>query len=220
MKARQAIEHDIVQLQQRLLRARQTAAGHAGVESALRAVRSCNHIALRQRFADLLKHRDVKPAGDFFFHQLYPVDWPYWRDRQCLATFPRMCRVMPLSACEVLLKAVELDWLTHEIDERAAQGTHEGGVDQARLHQLRCRQRDAVVALGRGLASVARLPMMTLLLRCAGPVARRQGLGELHAFFTAGLSAFLAMPDPHAVLDELASVVITPSNAQAVGGEL
>ena len=127
---------------------------------------------------------------------------------------------MPLSACEVLLKAVELDWLTHEIDERTAHGIHEGGIDQTRLHQLRCQQRDAVVALGRGLASVARLPMMTLLLRCAGPVARRQGLGELHAFFTAGLSAFLAMPDPHAVLDELASVTIPLVSAPAVVGQV
>ena len=82
MKARQAIEHDIVQLQQRLLRVRQTAAGHAGVETALRAVRRSNHAVLRQRFDHLLRHKTTGPAADFFFDQLYPLDWPYWRDRQ------------------------------------------------------------------------------------------------------------------------------------------
>jgi hypothetical protein len=211
MKARQAIEHDIVQLQQRLLRVRQTAAGHAGVEASLCAVRRSNHAVLRERFAALIGQPGMAAAGHFFFEQLYPVQWPAWRDRQCLKTFPRMCRVMPLSACEVLLKAVELDWLTHEIDARAAQGGQGGDCARSqapRVHEMRNQQRDAVVNLGRGLAAVARLPMMTLLLRWAGPVARRQGLGELHAFFTAGLAAFLAMPDPHKVLDELAAMPV------------
>lgn len=205
MKARQVILQRLVQVQQRLLRERQVAAGHAATEAALRAVRQRNHAILQHRLGALMTQPGYRAAAHFFFEHLYPLDWPMWRDEQCLRTFPRMCRVMPLAACEVLLQAVELDALTHDIDARtlAIQPA-----DDARHRILRREQQAAVVELGRGLASIARLPMMTLLLRCTGPLARRQSLGELHAFFAAGLDAFLSMPDPHAALDAVAALEI------------
>lgn len=203
MKQRLAMEHQIVQLQQRLLRERQSAAGHALQEKALQEVRRRNHAALREQCAVVLADGQVRAAEAFFFERLYPVVWPLWRDEQCLRTFPGMMRVMPLSACEVLLRAVELDMLTHEIDIRLSQ---DAGVDAAWLGARRCEQRERVLELGHSLAAVTRLPLMTLLLKWAGPVARRKGLAELHAFFTAGLTAFLAMRDPHAVLDAIAAL--------------
>lgn len=200
MKARQSLQHDIVRLQQRLLRARESGACPPALAHDLAHVRQRNHQVLRERLAPLSAQPDLQPAVAFFFGQLYPVDWPHWRDEQCLRTFPRMCRVMPLAACEVLLAAVELDWMTHEADLRMAQSP---GLHPEILADIRRRQSERIFSLGRGLARITRLPMMGLLLKCAGPMARRQGLGELHAFFTAGLAAFQAIRDPDAVLQQL-----------------
>lgn len=202
MKSRSSLQQQIVQLQQRLLQDRQLPGGGGVTAEALQAVRHAHHDRIRQVCGDWLAQPGLEPAQRFFFGQLYPVRWPDWRDGQCLRTFPRMVRVMPLSACEVLLQAVELDAHTFALDVRVAR---HGSVSPGE----RALQRDRMVLLGRGLVAVSRLPLMSLLLKAAGPVARRQGLGELHRFFSDGLAAFQAIPNPGEWLDRLEALDLT-----------
>lgn len=200
MTQRDQIRLRIVHLQQRLLQQRRVWLSHEGNPQRLRAVREQNHAALKVCLAEVLADPSVRQAADFFFEHLYPLSEPAWRDEQFFRTAPRMCRVMPVAACEVLEQAVLLDLMTFELDLAHAQGQ---GPSLDTLAQARQQQLQAVVTLGAGLAKVARVPLMAWLLKCAGPVARRKGLSELHGFFSAGLDAFLGLHHPEMTLQRI-----------------
>jgi hypothetical protein len=146
----------------------------------------------------------MRPACDFFLNELYGDEDFSQRDHDVERIFPIMVRLLPAQVLETVARAVELNALSHELDlamlaalpptigevstedyTAAYRQTAESG---ARRYQLAL-----ILALGRELARVVRIPMMYKLLQMCRWPAKLAGLGALQSFLERGFSAFVTL---------------------------
>jgi hypothetical protein len=187
---------------QRELALRSSAAGDLAVR--LAELRTWQARRLADSYADLRRDARYARAVEFFLSDLYgPQQFPQ-RDRDLARAWRHMKRVLPRAALDILVRAVELQVLTAELDTAMAGALATGAVNAVRYAEAyrlvgqraaRLRQIDLVIAIGEDLGHIVQHAWLRPLLRMAHAPAHVAGLGVLQDFLERGLDAFCAMPD-------------------------
>ena len=180
-----------------------------------RCLREWQSKRLAHTHADLLASPEFGPAARFFLTDIYaPKDFSR-RDADLLALYEFLSRILPAAALRVLKNTVELNDLTHALEEEMVENLRALGVTDSFTDEQyeeayrqgdydeRVRQIALIVEIGRDLGRVSRLPFIGPTLHAAGVPARRLGWGELQDFLERGYYAWRTMrrPDPflHAI---------------------
>jgi hypothetical protein len=157
---------------------------------------------LAATYADLSREPRYLPAVRFFLDDLYgPVPFTQ-RDDDLRRAWSILRRTLPAPAMQALGKAIELEVLTHELDERVAHALACAQVDAATYTAAyaavgdapaRARQVDLVVGVGDDLDRIVRFPFIGFALRMAHRPAHAAGFGALQDFLERGFAAFERM---------------------------
>jgi hypothetical protein len=191
----------------RLRAARDPDAEPANASPVLRRLRAWQAARLGQTFADLREAPRHREAAAFFLSDLYGEQDVSWRDRDLARMMPTLVRWLPEAMLGTVCDALELDWLSHRLDLRVAiaLGAEAGRAPPLRVASYaaayraagspeeRARQIDLLMAVGRELDHIVRVPLVYGVLKLARGAAGRAGLGSLHNFLERGFSAFRAM---------------------------
>lgn len=158
---------------------------------------------LAATFSDLAQDARFSRATQFFLQDLYGEQDVAWRDRDVVRILPTMRRWLPATLLEVVVRALELDLLTHQLDLAMATAlatAHRGAprVDVERYarayvssssRDLRETQLRLLLAVGTDLDRLARKPVLGTLLKLARAPAKAAGLARMQEFLEAGFSA-------------------------------
>lgn len=180
-----------------------------------RSLREWQSRRLAETHADLLASPEYGPAAQFFLSDIYGAKDFSRRDADLTALYEFLSRILPAPALRVLKNAVELNDLTHQLDDALLDDLEAMGVtDRITTEQYevayrqgdydaRVRQIDMIVEIGRDLARLSRLPFIGPTVRAAGVPARRLGWGELHDFLERGYNAWKNMRKPEPFLNAI-----------------
>ena len=152
-------------------------------------------------YADLLASERYRESCEFFLEELYGARDFEQRDQEAHRVVPKLARMLPERAIETLLKAVELDELSEDLDAdlarrvqmpitaaRYAEAYRQVGSKAEREHQIAL-----VYEIGRTLDRLARIPMLAPMLAMMKAPAEAWGYGHLHHFLHRGFHAFAGM---------------------------
>ncbi|HEY52074.1 MAG TPA: hypothetical protein G4N94_01300 [Caldilineae bacterium] len=157
--------------------------------------------------ADLLASKRYGPACRFFLDDIYgPKDFAQ-RDHDIVRIHNFMLRFLPASVLAPLTRAIELNSLTAELDDRLLRVlvdevgvtdsiTPEQYAEGYRIcdnYDERKRQIEMIGEVGRGIARLVRIPFLGMTLRLTRGPARRGGWQEMQGFLERGFSAFKRM---------------------------
>jgi len=177
-----------------------------GLSPQMALLRTWQSERLAYTYADLLNSRRYGPACRFFLDDIYaPKDFTQ-RDHDIERMYNFMLRFIPERIIHSLTLTVELNTMTHELDDALLDALQQLGVTDTLSGELyvegyrlcdnydrRVRQIDHIVEIGRGLGKLARLPLIGMSLRLARGPAHQAGWFELQDFLEHGLSAFKNM---------------------------
>lgn len=198
---------DIAELLQHLRRSqtdRRRQEEAAGLAPQLQMLRAWQSQRLAETHADLLAYPRYGPACRFFLNDLYgPQDFSQ-RDQDILHVYRSMRRFLPDVLIHPLSLVIELNNLTTALDEALLHVlvTELGVTDWITAEQYaeayrrcdnyddRLRQLDLIVAIGREIDRLVRLPFIKTTLRLVRGPARLAGWSELHDFLERGFAAF------------------------------
>ena len=186
---------------------------------ALRAVKAWQAKRLASSHADLLGSERYGDAARFFLNDLYGPQDLSGRDKDLERLLPMMIKLLPEKALLTIVKAIELDALSEQLDRALAdqlQSLQEFGVAGADFENLygqayclasgpaqRAEQTAAVLDIGQSLERLVRQPFLgTLLASMSGP-ARVAGLSVMHDFLMRGFGAFKRMNGASVFLAEI-----------------
>ena len=162
---------------------------------------------LATTYADLLASERYGPACRFFLDDVYgPKDFAQ-RDHDIVRIHNFMLRFLPASVLAPLTRAIELNALTTELDDRLLRVlvddlgvtgsiTPEQYAEGYRIcdnYDERKRQIEMVREVGRGIARLVRIPFLGMTLRLTRGPAQRGGWHEMQGFLERGFAAFKQM---------------------------
>lgn len=184
-----ALTRDIIARNQRRL---------AGVQ----AVQFWQSQRLHRTYADYATVPRYRDAIEFFLHDLYgPHDFAR-RDRDLRRVLYQWERLLPATALEALVHALELEALSQSLDVATANALGEVALrPESYALAYRCAGRRAdrqrqiwlTLAAGRALDSLIETPALGIALRTARLPARVLGVATLQAFLERGYKAFKRM---------------------------
>lgn len=178
-----------------------------GLEPRMKLLREWQSERLAHTHADLLADRRFGPACRFFLSDVYAARDFSQRDHDIERMYSSMRLVLPSAMARALELVVELNALTHDLDEELLGVLVDelGMTDALTPEQYaeayrRCdnrdereRQIDLVVAVGKEIDGLIRKPAVGLALRLARVPARLAGWHEMQDFFERGFDAFKKM---------------------------
>ncbi len=162
---------------------------------------------LRSTYADLRAEERYRLATDFFLEEIYaPVDFSK-RDRDIEKITPILVRMLPTQAIDAVALAMELNVLTHRLDDELLAKLGGESCDPESLtaqryaeayracenYGERARQIEIIHGLGRDLDELVRHRMLYAMLKAMRRPAEVAGYAELHRFLAKGFVAFRAM---------------------------
>lgn len=156
---------------------------------------------LAQTYPDLLASERYHDAAQFFLDELYGAKDFEQRDAETRRVVPQLARMLPESAVETLVAAVELDELSETLDSQMARRL-DGSISaesyaqafrQVGTRAQRDVQVDAVERIGQTLDKLARVPLLRATLHLMRGPAAAMGLAHLHGFLEGGFDAFAKM---------------------------
>jgi len=174
-------------------------AADPGVAARILELRRWQGARLAATYADLRRGARYAPAMQFFLDDLYGPEPFTQRDGDLRRAWGILRRTLPGPAMQALGKAIELEVLTHELDERVALALAPGPVVAERYAaayaavgepQARARQVDLVVGVGTDLDRIVHYPFVGTALRLAHRPAHAAGFGALQDFLERGFAAF------------------------------
>lgn len=162
---------------------------------------------LSHTHADLLAAERYAKAAQFFLEDLYGSRDLSARDAELSRVIPALTRLLPNAALETIARAVELDWLSEQLDQQVALALAPGEAALPRLSEAQYQRayrsagefagREHQIALvgriGAELDRLVKVPMLGTLLGAMGKPAEQAGVRQLHEFLLRGFSAFKAM---------------------------
>ncbi len=162
---------------------------------------------LSRTYADLLANPRYAPACQFFLSDIYAARDFSQRDHDIAYLYGIMSSFVPDFMLSVVRDAVELNSLSHALDQALLRALVEDlGVTDTITPELyaagyricdnyaeRARQIEMLVELGRQVDLGARIPFVGATLRLARGPARRAGWHELQDFLERGYAAFRTM---------------------------
>jgi len=178
----------------------------------LRALRAWQAARLARTYAALRSDPNYAAAVEFFLNDLYgPQDFTR-RDRELTRALSPLQQALPARLLAVLVKAIELDVLTAELDQDMVARLPEGPVTEASYATAyravskaadRQRQIDLTVGIGADLERLVRHRWIGLALRAAHLPARAAGFSVLQAFLERGFAAFRRMGNAQPLLQAI-----------------
>lgn len=179
------------------------------------AVKHWQSERLRRTYPDLFARPRYAVAGEFFLREIYGARDFAQRDREALRVVPKLARMLPERAVETLLLAVELDEISEQLDVRVASSLpaafsgvvtdviYADAYRAAGTPAERRAQIDHVDRIGRSLERLARLPLLSGMLKLMRGPAEAAGLSHLHHFLAQGFEAFRQMGPAGEFLDTI-----------------
>ncbi|MFZ2488559.1 MAG: hypothetical protein WAZ19_10600 [Anaerolineae bacterium] len=174
-------------------------------------------LRLSRTHADMLADPRFSQGAHFFLEDIYAAKDFSQRDYDGQRIYNFMNRFLPEAALAPLAMALEVNLLTQELDMTLAEVMHDklGIVDRFSQEQydegyrlcdnyaVRVRQIELIVAVGKQLEKVRRLPFITTTLRVARGPAQRLGWHEMQDFLERGYEAWKATKDPGKFLSNI-----------------
>ncbi len=162
---------------------------------------------LRQTYSDLRAQTRYAKATEFFLREIYaPADFSQ-RDRDLEKITPVLVSVLPVQAIDAVALAMELNALTHRLDdellahlpsgagisrpltvEEYAEAYRASDKGSARLRQI-----DVIRSLGNDLDQLVRQKMLFAAVKTMRRPAELAGYADLHRFLETGFMAFRRM---------------------------
>jgi hypothetical protein len=170
----------------------------------LKELRAWQATRLAQTYDDLRRDPQYSRAVEFFLRDVYGPQDMTPRDRDLTRAWTLLKRTLPAAALAALGRAIELEVLSGELDQLMVEALPEGSVtaaEYARAYRatarrdLRERQIDLVVGIGKDLERVVRHAWIGTLLHLARGPAHAAGYGALQDFNERGFAAFQNMKD-------------------------
>ena len=172
---------------------------------------------LEHDFRHFLHDPQREAAARFFLTDVYGDHDFSRRDANVAKVLPMMQRLLPAAVLGTVADGIELGALTHALDLRMAEALQQLAPERRQLDaelyakayrqvghvRLRGHQIDLISAVGQGLARAVRTPGVSLLLRLSRGPAKASGLSELQGFLERGFSAFAALGDGKAFLQDI-----------------
>jgi hypothetical protein len=189
-----------------------------GLDPYMAMLRSWQSNRLRRTYTDLLADPRYTPACEFFLSDLYaPRDFSQ-RDHDLERIHGVLSRLLPAQAILLLTETVELNSMTHALDQRLLRVL----VDQLSVteevtpalyaeayricdnYQERVRQIDLTQSLLMQVGEIAHLKVVGGVLKLAKIPAQRAGWVDLYDFLDRGRRAFMQMKDVKTFVDTIA----------------
>lgn len=191
----------------RLRAARQAAPAH---QQHVLAIKAYQARRFELAYADLLQHPRYACAARFFLEDLYGPQEFAQRDAQFARIVPALVRLFPDELVGTVASLAELHALTETMDDATAHGLDASELDalayatawqRAARPELRARQIQLTLGIGRALDRYTRKRMFRTTLHLMRGPAQAAGLGALQRFLERGFDAFGAMNGADDFLD-------------------
>lgn len=185
---------------------RQNHSRDEGLGAAVRAIKRFQGLRFQGTYADILSAGPYAQAARFFLDELYGDKDYASRDEQFARIAGAIERLFPEDVAQTAVSLARLHALTERLDhgmalrwldgeaaalgevERYVRAWKDVGSCEDRVAQLA-----AVLALGRELARLTRLPGLRLMLKMMRAPASAAGLSALQRFLETGFDTFAAM---------------------------
>ncbi len=175
--------------------------GNAQHKERWRAVKEWQIGRLRATYADLLATERYREPAEFFLEELYGARDVDRRDAEAQKVAPKLASLLPARAVDALLLAVQLEEMSERFDIEMARNielpiTAESYAEAYRAtgtEAERARQIDLAEKIGKALEKLAKVPMLSAMLRMMKAPATLWGLSHLHRFLQRGFDAFVGM---------------------------
>lgn len=174
----------------------------AALEQRVVAVKAYQHARFGITYADLLRQARYRRSAQFFLDDLYgPKDFTA-RDAQFARVVPGLVRLFPHELIQTVTCLSELHALSETMDtamaavlERTPLGTRDyvRAWQQVGQPQVRARQIELMLAVGRALDRYTRNPLLRHSLRLMRTPAKAAGLSALQQFLETGFDTFREM---------------------------
>ena len=196
MNTAERIRHAVAEVEQ--LRRENLAVPRIG--AAVAAVKAVQSRRFAGTYADLLAGGPYAAAARFFLEELYNDSDYAERDAQFARIAGAMEKLFPRDVAETAASLAELHGLTESLDHAmatASMGTE--GSEAARYiaawrrvgrRAERERQLERVLAIGKEMGRITRLPGLRLMLKMMRAPATAAGLSSLQRFLEAGFDTF------------------------------
>lgn len=172
---------------------------------------------LKRTHEDFYCSSEYNTGLEFLMSQLYAAEDFSARDRDLERIFPKVIKWLPESVIETAASLVELNLLTHTLDETLCDAlfnqlkvqtidadSYAAAYRLCDNYEERCRQIVLVQQAGERLDRYARSTMINWSLKASRSPAKKAGLSALHEFLENGFSAFHTMKD----IDHLMTTVV------------
>lgn len=178
-----------------VMRLRAAAAADASLGRLLLGLKSWQAQRLAGTYADLLSNERHSGAAQFFLEELYGARDFSQRDADLERILPKLTRLLPETALEMIAGALELDELSEALDASVARahgdsaisvGTYAAAYRAGSSPAERARQIVLLDQIGRALDSLTRVPMLFTTLKLMRQPARLAGLAGLQQFLEQG----------------------------------
>ncbi len=188
-----------------------------GLSPEMQLLRQFQTDRLKETYADLMNSERYDRTTQFFLSDIYGAKDFSQRDADAEEAYNAMRKYLPDRLLVTMGKAVELNRLTKELDEKmlhvlrsdlraTGELTPEMYAAAFRLldnYDERAAQLNLIIDVGRGVDNLTRIPMIGLILKVARRPANRAGWRELQDFLERGFQAFRKMGGA----DEFLSVI-------------
>ena len=186
-------------LQRHLLRLKELRGTDAQPPARLAELKGWQAARLAKTYEDYASRPRYAQATEFFLDDLYGVKDFSGRDREMLRILPVMRRILPASAVDTASRAIELEALTEDLDQRLAAALAQGPITEqsyadayraSSTRAERMRQIDLIDHVGRNLDALVAKPFVGATLKLMRQPARVGGLAGLQDFLERGFQAF------------------------------
>jgi hypothetical protein len=174
------------------------------------AIKAFQHRRFARTYSDLLSSPKYDKAARFFLDELYgPYDFAE-RDRQFERVVPGLVRIFSDDIVATVHALAELHCISERLDTRMGVAVAEPAFDESAYcrawrhvgeRELRSRQIDLTLDVGRALDRYTKRPLLRHSLRALRGPAQLAGVATLQRFLELGFDTFREMPDPSYFLD-------------------
>ena len=176
----------------------------------VRRIKRWQSSRLAKTYPDLMGNPGTAQAARFFLDDLYGDHDLSDRDQALERVLPKVGKILPSAAMQVVLVAIELDLLSEQMDHRLAEALLDAGVENDALlteslyaeyfvaetkQSDRLKQLELLNQVGQSLCKLVKVPLMGWILKKVEKPAVSAGLGALHRFVVNGFDAFASLDD-------------------------
>ncbi|WP_370262109.1 hypothetical protein [Limnobacter sp.] len=166
---------------------------------------------LEQTYLDLLESKGTHAASRFFLDHLYCTGDLSRRDHQVERVLPKLEKLLPEAAIEVVRKVILMDLLAETLDDdicnyiNGLNWTSDANYKEEIYiaayraqgqYALRARQIELVSEVGNAIRGLLRFPFLKPLLKMTRGAAQKANLEDFHDFLSHGMNAFTQLDKP------------------------